>query len=132
VGDYTPSVEIITDKHMYRSMLNQTIIGQFRHTLMWVMNKSGKHYEEINEFNTTKTCSICGHKKKKDPSIRGFICENCHRQLNRDINSSINIAKRRKLLSGTDYVRWELSHVTYTAKWNFRDSKIRFAGYTAS
>ncbi|ERJ10967.1 zinc ribbon domain-containing protein, partial [Haloplasma contractile] len=88
-----------------------------------------KAYKQVNEYNTTKACCMCGHKKKKNPDIREFRCENCNHRLNRDINSSVNIAKKETLLSGSDYVNWDLSHVTYTAKWNYRQSRILLTGY---
>lgn len=131
IGDYTPNLKTAKEKGMHRSMLNQTTIGQFRKILEWVMTKSGKHYKMVNERNTTKSCCICSHQKVKDPSIRQFKCERCHTSIHRDINSSINIAKKAKLLSGSDYVKWDLSQITYTAKWDYRKSKILFAGYVS-
>jgi putative transposase len=129
IGDYTPSLVTANQKNMHRSMLNQSIIGHFRRVCEWVLLKSGKHYLEINEHNTTKACCICHHLEKKNPTIRDFICTNCQRQLSRDINSSVNIAKKANLLSGSDYDTWDLSQVTYTAKWNYRRCNIKFAGY---
>ena len=93
------------------------------------MDRSGKRFIEVNEYNTTKTCCICNHQEKKAPHIREFVCSQCKRPLSRDINSSVNIAKKANILSGSDYVNWELSQVTYTAKWDYRKSRIQFAGY---
>jgi len=132
IGDYTPSLETAQYDSMHRSMLNQTIIGKFRTILEWVMIRSGKQYKLVDEHETTKVCSICGHSEKKNPSIREFVCRNCGRHINRDINSSINIAKKGNILSGSDYVKWELSHVTYTAKWDYRKSRILFTGYAST
>ena len=131
IGDYTPSLVTANQKTMHRSMLNQSIIGQFRKICEWVMMRSGKQYLKIDEYNTTKACCICHHLEKKDPTIRDFICTNCHRQLSRDINSSVNIAKKANLLSGSDYDTWDLSQVSYTARWNYRKCKIQFAGYAS-
>ncbi len=100
IGDYTPSLETAKYETMHRSMLNQTIIGKFRTILEWVMIRSGKQFKLVDEHETTKVCSICGHSEKKNPSIREFVCRNCGRHLNRDINSSINIAKKGNILSG--------------------------------
>lgn len=130
IGDYTPDLSTAIEKNMHRSMLNQEIIGEFRRTLNWVMIRSGKTFSKVDEKDTTKTCCICGYEEKKDPSIRKFICPNCNRILNRDINSGVNIAIKDKILSGSDYVNWELSHATYTVKWNFKKTKILFTGYT--
>lgn len=129
IGDYTPTIKNSTEKSMHRSMLNQSIIGKFRNTLEWVMLRSGKEYRTINEYNTTKTCCICDHQEKKEPMIREFICSNCQHHIHRDINSSVNIAIKGNLLSGSDYVDWELSRITYTVRWNYRQSRISFTGY---
>lgn len=101
IGDYTPSLNTATQDNMHRSMLNQEIIGEFRNILKWVMERSGKHYSKVDEKDTIKTCCICGNKEKKD-----------------------------KLLSGSDYVDWNLYNSTYTAKWNFKKSKILFTDHT--
>jgi Transposase and inactivated derivatives len=109
---------------MHRSMLNQDVIGSLRNILKWVMTRSGKTFSLVDEKDTTSTCCICGNKEKKDPSIREFTCILCNHSLNRDINSGINIAKKDKILSGSDYVGWELSKPTYTAKWSLTDGKV--------
>lgn len=35
-------------------------------------------------------------------------CPKCKRALGRDINSAVNIVKKAKLLSGLDYLAWDL------------------------
>ena len=127
IGDYTPSLDTAIYKNMHRSMLNQEVIGKFRDILKWVMIRSRKKFIKVNERGTTKTCCICGHKERKGPEIREFICSNCKRELNRDINSAVNMAIKAKLLSGSDYKEWDLSCPLYTAKWSFRKSKVLFA-----
>ena len=107
-------------------MLNQEVIGQFRNILKWVMERSGKISFIVDEKNTTKTCSICGNKEKKDPSVRKFICAKCGTHLARDINLAINISKKDFLLSGSDYLAWSLSFHKYTIGWSFRTSKLSF------
>lgn len=130
-GDYTPTTDTSIENNMHRSMLNQEVIGYLRNTMKWIMKRSGKEFSVVDEKDTTSTCSICGYKEKKDPSIREFVCPKCNHKLNRDINSGINIAKKDKILSGSDYVEWELSQPTYTAKWNFTDGKVLFTGSTS-
>ena len=126
IGDYTPSLETANHDNMHRSMLNQNIIGKFRDILEWVMSKSGKAFQCIDEKDTTKTCCICGNQEKKQPNIREFICDKCKHHLNRDINSSVNIAKKTNVLSGSDYVNWELSQITYNTEWDYKLSCVYF------
>lgn len=123
-GDYTPTVNTATEDNMHRSMLNQDIIGSLRTIVKWVMLRSGKTFSLVDEKDTTSTCCICGNKEKKDPSVREFTCIKCSHSFNRDINSGINIAKKDKILSGSDYVGWDLSKPTYTAKWNITNGKV--------
>ena len=74
---------------------------------------------------TTKTCSFCGHKQKISLSERTFKCQNCTREIDRDINSARNILKiameklkgEGKLLKTLPVdsgevtpVEWKLSH----------------------
>ena len=131
-GDYTPTVEIAIEDNMHRGMLNQEVIGSLRRIVKWVMIRSGKTFSLVDEKDTTSTCSICGNKEKKDPSIREFTCVKCCRTLNRDINSGINIAKKDKILSGSDYVGWSLSKPTYTVKWNFAYGKVHLQAVQSS
>lgn len=128
IGDYTPSLDTAIYDRMHRSMLNQEVIGKFRNILEWVMRRSGKKYIKVNEKGTTKTCCICGYEEKKGPQIREFTCPNCNRTLERDINSSVNMAKKSNLLSGSGYKEWDLSRTLYTVKWNFRTSEFLFTG----
>ncbi|MGL6106231.1 RNA-guided endonuclease InsQ/TnpB family protein [Romboutsia sp.] len=97
IGDYTPTLEVASDKNMHRGMLNQSLIGMFRKILSWTMEKSNKAYVVVNEKDTTKTCCICGNKEKKDPSIRAFTCVSCNTTILRDVNSAINIARKDNL-----------------------------------
>jgi len=119
IGDYVPSTETAKYDTMHRSMLNQTVIGTFRKTLKWVCTKSARQFEIIGEENTTSDCCICGYREYKDPSIREFDCKGCGTHLYRDANSAVNIALRAKLiLSGSDYLGWDLSRPLYTVYWD--------------
>ncbi|AEF93799.1 transposase IS605 OrfB [Desulfotomaculum nigrificans CO-1-SRB] len=118
MGDYTPTLETAKYDNMHRSMLNRTAIAKARKIIAWVMEKSGKHFKEVAEEGTTKTCSFCGHEEKKDPTVRVFTCPNCQTTLSRDINSAINIAKKENLLPCLGYVE-DLSRTTYTVAWDY-------------
>ncbi len=124
IGDYVPTLNVAKYQTMHRAMLNQTPVGKLRHTLEWVQQKSGKHYKIVDESNTTKACSDCGHLEKKTPNIRIFTCDHCGNTFNRDINSSVNIAKKgNKTLPGSGYIG--LEDPMYTVAWCFQQSKIK-------
>ena len=42
---------------------------------------------------TTQTCSFCGHRQEVRLSERTFKCQNCGREIDRDVNSARNILK---------------------------------------
>lgn len=94
IGNYVPTKHTAKYDSMHRSMLNQTHIGEFRDILKWVCTKKGNLYSLVDETDTTKTCSVCGHKEKKDPTIREYTCPNCNTYMLRDVNSAINISKK--------------------------------------
>ncbi len=97
IGDYTPTLEVASEKNMHRGMLNQSLVGMFRKILSWTMEKSNKTCTVVSEKDTTKTCCICGNLEKKDPSVREFTCIACNTKILRDVNSAINIARKDNL-----------------------------------
>ncbi|HIS38390.1 MAG TPA: transposase, partial [Candidatus Onthousia faecavium] len=62
--------------------------------LEWKSKLQGKFYYKIDTYYpSSQMCSYCGHKDTslKDLSIREYKCQSCGRELDRDINASINI-----------------------------------------
>jgi putative transposase len=115
IGNYVPTKEVSPYGCMHRSMLNQTPIGQLRRILEWVFTKSRKHYQKVDERNTTKICCVCGHKEKKSPNVRVFTCVKCGHTLGRDLNSAVNIARKVHLLPRSGYIGAE---PMYIVSWN--------------
>jgi putative transposase len=128
IGDYVPSVDTAICDSMHRSMLNEEVIGTFRKTVEWVCYRSKRQYKAQDEKHTTSDCCICEDREHKDPSVRAFICKKCGRKLSRDINSCVNIARKAKLLSSSDYVGWNLYRPTYTVYWNPMLCRVRVTG----
>ena len=91
IGDYTPG-KVQKYKSMNRSMINQSLIGRFKECLNWVCAKSGKHFIEYDERNTTRRCHSCRTIlcEGLSPEIRSWTCENCHTHYLRDENAAIN------------------------------------------
>ena len=54
---------------------------------------NGKKVVKLDESNTTRRCSNCGHIKSEglDPSIRIYTCDACNISIPRDVNSTFNI-----------------------------------------
>jgi transposase len=60
---------------------------------------AGRHFQEINEAYTSKTCSNCGHVKDKlKLSERIYECFSCSFVLDRDLNAARNICKKGERL----------------------------------
>ncbi len=116
IGDYTPTNNTAKFKNMKRSMLNQEVIGNFRKILKWVSQKENKFYIMVDEKNTTKECCICGHKEKKEPSIREFTCKSCNSTLMRDSNSAVNIAKKANFYLDLEKYKYKLKSFTHTGE----------------
>ncbi|MFX1538146.1 MAG: RNA-guided endonuclease InsQ/TnpB family protein, partial [Promethearchaeota archaeon] len=82
-------------KKVNRGVHNTGHLGRFVELLTYKARILGKRVTVIDERDTTKTCSGCGHKKEFMPlNQRKYSCEICGTVLDRDKNSAINIMKR--------------------------------------
>ena len=80
--------------------VNDNSFGMFRLLLEYKLKDRGKVFHKINKWSTsTKMCSNCGtiHKEvfgtclSENLKTREWICPDCGRHHNRDINAAINI-----------------------------------------
>ena len=79
----------------------------------------------VNERNTTIECFNCGYKEKKAPNIREFICPNCGKQINRDVNSAINIAEKDLNLFSPNYLDLDISKPRYAAYYDWHSQSLK-------
>jgi putative transposase len=63
----------------------------FRSRLKYKCELNGIFYNEIHEFNTSKSCGNCGFIKKNLGSSKIFNCDKCTYKCDRDINAARNI-----------------------------------------
>lgn len=104
VAKHTESTIVVGDLNLERmktkqSWFNRIIqnewrIGKFVRLLEYKSKKFGKELVKIDEKDTTKICSKCGHKKEMSLSDRVYRCEVCGLEIGRDFNSAINIMKK--------------------------------------
>jgi len=80
-------------KGLNRAIQNTGTLGRFVRFLTYKAELKGKRVIEINEKDTSKQCCVCGKKHKMLLYKRIMICD-CGNQIDRDINSSINIMSR--------------------------------------
>ena len=76
---------------MTKRILTCLSIYKFRERLAWKCAINNVEYELINEFHSSKTCSICGYYKYDLGRSDTYSCEYCSSVLNRDINGARNI-----------------------------------------
>jgi putative transposase len=82
-------------KSINRGVHNTGHLNRFVELLTYKARLLGKRVITIDERNTSKQCSFCGHKKSHLPLYqRIYHCESCGTVLDRDQNSAINIMKR--------------------------------------
>ena len=73
--------------------------SMFRKMLRYKASARGCIYVEVNEANTTRTCSSCGAIPASAPqglkglSIREWVCCDCFASHDRDINAAMNILR---------------------------------------
>jgi putative transposase len=55
---------------------------------------AGKALEYVDEHDSSKGCSRCGHKKSMPLYMRIYRCQNCGLVMDRDENSAVNHYQR--------------------------------------
>ena len=84
---------MMKNHHLARHIANQCW-GLFKICLEYKCKRLGIEVVKANRwFASSKTCHVCGH-KKKDLTLkdREFTCDNCGTLLDRDENAAINLA----------------------------------------
>jgi putative transposase len=65
---------------------------QFTATLEYKLKLKGILLVQVNERNTSKTCSRCGEVRTRNRKTRGlYICSKCSAVMNADVNGAVNI-----------------------------------------
>ena len=93
VGDLKPKFMKSESKQLNRSIQNNWGISDFISKLEYKCQLKGIHFFKINESWTSKKCCVCGKIHDMPLNKRQMICE-CGNNLDRDLNSSINIFNR--------------------------------------
>ncbi len=84
------------NKHLNRAVYNDWGLYTFVQMLEYKCILSGKELVILDERETSKTCSGCGHKQAMPLWKRTYRCPNeiCRLVMDRDENSAVNILKR--------------------------------------
>ena len=99
IGDLSQQ-QMVTKEHverkkaLNRSVYNDWGLYQFTQMLTYKCLLAGKVLEVIDERETSKTCSRCGHIQPMPLYKRTYRCGNCGLVMDRDGNSAVNIRER--------------------------------------
>ncbi len=92
-------IEDLSIKGMMQSSYNAKNMadaswGRFVQFLCYKAESAGCRVEKINPKNTTKQCSNCRNIQKMPLWIRTYKCSGCGFEIDRDLNSAINIRNK--------------------------------------
>jgi len=79
----------------YKKAIQYMSLCKFRERLKDKCNKKSINYKMINEYCTTKICSLCGFIKEDVEDSEVYNCDNCKKRQDRDVNSCRNIYIKR-------------------------------------
>jgi putative transposase len=82
------------NKHLNRSVFNEWGLYTFVHMLVYKCQLYGKALVFLDERNTSKQCSGCGHLQAMPLWKRTYRCTECGLVMDRDENSAQNILAR--------------------------------------
>ncbi len=99
VGDLSQR-QMVTKQHQEknrfknRAVYNEWGLYTFLQMLTYKCQLYGKELVFLDERNTSKMCSCCGHLQDMPLWKRTYCCGNCGLVMDRDLNSAINILRR--------------------------------------
>lgn len=120
IGDYVPCRDDIPYENMKKVMVDRTHIVYFRKILEWDLKKKGKLFKLVDERNTTQRCCICGNEEYRDPHKRSFCCKQTGEFVIRDLNASINIARK----AGFEVNNPIVDSILFTYMFDFKKSQL--------
>ncbi len=82
------------NKHLNRAVYNEWGLYTFLQMLTYKCQLYGKDLQFLDERNTSKTCSGCGHLQAMPLWKRTYCCTECGLVMDRDDNSAVNILTR--------------------------------------
>lgn len=85
---------MMSNRHLSKAIAKQCL-HEFKRQMKYKCEFNGIAFVEVDKwYPSSKTCSKCGHKKKKlSLSERVYECEECGYVIDRDLNASINLSR---------------------------------------
>jgi putative transposase len=84
--------------------LHQWSAGHVRHLLTYKAERRGMQVVLHEERYTSRTCPVCGQRKKSSPTGRNFICAKCGYRGHRDGVGAMNIRYKHRAEFGIPHV----------------------------
>jgi putative transposase len=81
-------------KGLNRAVFNDWGLYRFAQMLEYKCLRYGKELHRIDERYTSQDCSRCGQRQPMPLWKRMYRCQNCELEMDRDVNSAINIRQR--------------------------------------
>ena len=81
---------MMKNRHLAKSIADASW-SRFVQMLSYKVENTDGKVELINPKYTSQICSSCGHKQKMPLNKRTYKCEKCKVEIDRDLNSAINI-----------------------------------------
>ncbi len=99
VGDLSQRQMVRNERQARNTHLNRTVFNDwgvytFVQMLIYKCRLAGKDLQIIDERETSKTCSRCGHQQSMPLWKRTYRCNACGLVMDRDENSAVNILMR--------------------------------------
>jgi len=92
VGDLSKKVACSDIGHVNNQKLHQLPLGKFVHVLEYKAAEAGIRVHQVDEYRTSKACSVCGEVRPANRIKRGlWRCRACGCVLNADVNAARNI-----------------------------------------
>ena len=93
-GRWSPKSTTLHQKALHRAVYNDWGLYQFVQMLEYKCVQAGKTLEYVDEHDSSKRCSRCGHLQPMPLWKRTYRCQNCGLVMDRDENSAVNHYQR--------------------------------------
>ena len=87
-------IKNMVKNHKLANSISDCNWGQFFQMLEYKSKWKDKIFEKVNPRNTSKTCNYCGNINTKLKFEEFWVCPACKKEIDRDVNASLNIEKR--------------------------------------
>lgn len=97
------NIEMLDDNGFDDKLLRNWSYSELQGFIKYKAEKEGIKVKYIDPFNTSQTCSNCGHwEEGQRISQSEFKCKSCNIEINADLNAARNIARSKEYVEGIE------------------------------